>query len=235
MRLMLVVSCLLLASAVYAQPAPAPAPVPATSVAPGSEPAPAQPAPPPTGYPPPQGYPQGGYPPPQGGYPPPQPYGYPQNGYYLPQQPLVLTAEDQELLAEGEMPMIQHAGGGALAFFVGFGVGHAVQGRWLERGWLFTAADTLSYAALFVGVRDFSDCIEGPCDNSRAGLLIATGLIGIAGFHIWETLDAFVVPANRNKRVRQLRWRLGLPQQQVRFYVTPHQDGGAIAGMTLRF
>src|SRR5262245_33989991 len=77
---------------------------------------------------------------------PAQPYGAPPSGYYAqqpppPAQPIVISAEDQELLAEGEMPLVQHAGGGALAFFLGFGTGHILQGRWGETGWIFTLGD----------------------------------------------------------------------------------------------
>jgi hypothetical protein len=181
------------------------------------------------GYPQ-QGYPQQGYP--QQGYGPPSPYGY---------QPVQvqLTAEDQQLLAEGEMPLLQHAGGGALAFVVGFGTGHMVQGRWTDIGWVFTIGDVASYAAIYFGARDLVNCVDMPdCRNVRASTLILSGIVGLVGFHIWETLDAFIVPGNRNRRVRELRARLGMPQQEQRLslYMAPPQQGdGAIGGLSLRF
>jgi hypothetical protein len=135
--------------------------------------------------------------------------------------------------------LLEHAGGGALAFALGFGTGHMLQGRWVEQGWVFTVGEGASLAAVIIGVRDFSDCFDRPgCDNSRAGLLIAGGLIGMVGFHVWEVLDAFIVPANRNKRVRALRARLGYPPvpQSTSLYLVPPKDGsGAIGGLTLRF
>jgi hypothetical protein len=180
--------------------------------------------------------------------PPPgsQPYGQPMPGYgpppgygYQPQVTVTLTAEEQQLLAEGEMPLLQHAGGGALAFTVGFGVGHMVQGRWTEIGWLFTAGDIASYAAIIIGARDWVDCFDKPdCNNRRAGTLVLGGVIGVIGFHIWETLDAFIVPSHRNDRVRSLRARLGMPPQEqpLSLYVAPpHGGSGAIGGLTLRF
>lgn len=190
-----------------------------------------QPAQPPPGQPQPgYGQPYGQPPPP--GYGPPPPYGYQP-------APVVLTPEEQRLLAEGEMDIVQHAGGGALAFFIGFGTGHIVQGRWGEIGWVFTLGDVASYAAIIVGAREFClDRADGtPCDNTRAGTLLAVGVLGLIGFHVWETLDAFIVPGERNRRVRTLRARLGLPpQQNASLFLAPPRDGdGAIGGLTLRF
>jgi hypothetical protein len=74
--------------------------------------------------------------------------------------------------------------------------------------------------------------------NTREGWMIAGGLIGLLGLHIWEVADAFVVPGRRNQRVRALRERLGLPpvQQNLSLFVTPPEDGsGAVGGLTLRF
>ena len=34
--------------------------------------------------------------------------------------------------------------GGALSILPGFGIGHAVQGRWREKGWIFTAGEVVS-------------------------------------------------------------------------------------------
>lgn len=185
-----------------------------------------QPAPPPPG-----GQPSGQ---PMPGNGPPPPYGY------QPQVTVTLTAEEQDLLNQGEMPLLQHAGGGALAFTIGFGVGHIVQGRWTEIGWLFTAGDIASYAAIFYGVHDWVDCVDTTtnCNNRRGGMLVLGGVVGLIGFHIWETLDAFLVPAHRNERVRTLRARLGMPPQEqpLSLYVAPpHGGDGAIGGVTLRF
>src|SRR5262245_44394392 len=81
-------------------------------------------------YPPPQQYPQ-----PQQ-YPPPQqpPYYGPQYAYPA-QRPVMqaqLTLDEQYLLERGFITEGEHLGGGAVALFFGFGLGHAIQGRWSE-------------------------------------------------------------------------------------------------------
>ncbi len=60
-------------------------------------------------------------------YPPPPAYGY------APQPMQVqLTLDEQYLLERGYISDGQHVGGTVVAFFFGFGIGHAVQGRELD-------------------------------------------------------------------------------------------------------
>lgn len=175
--------------------------------------------------------------------PPPPPYAGPSAvppAYAYQPPPIQLTPEDQELLAEGEMPALQHAGGGALAFALGFGTGHLVQGRWLEAGWIFTLTEAASVAAMVYGISHWdADCFDttATCSNGNAAALIIGGAVGFTGFHVWEVLDAFIVPANRNRRVRELRGQLGLAPEPrpYSFYVAPHANGGGQAGLVFRF
>src|SRR5262245_38862858 len=92
---------------------------------------------------------QPGQAPPAQPYPPqpyPQPYPYPQPqpqpgyGYGQPyaQQYYLLTPEERELLARGEIDAGSAVAGGAIGTFFGFGIGHAVQGRYSDMGWIFT-------------------------------------------------------------------------------------------------
>jgi hypothetical protein len=177
--------------------------------------------------------------------PAPAPYSGPYAGpsaipppYAYRPPPIQLTAEDQELLAEGEMPVGQHAAGGALAFVLGLGTGHMVQGRWLETGWIFTLGEAASVAAIIYGASKLDlDCVDSDpkCHNGDAIALMVGGLVASTGFRVWEVLDAFIVPANRNRRVRDLRARLGQQPPPYSFYVAPHAGGGGQAGLVLRF
>jgi len=153
-----------------------------------------------------------------------------------------LTAEEQELLARGEISDGQHLGGGLAAMFVGFGVGQAVQGRWSDTGWIFTLGEGLSFGAMMWGIgQAFEEC--GYYDDCRSdsgvGLVIA-GALGYSVFRIWGAVDAFTGPASHNRRVRELRMRTGHPgypgYYSVLPYVTAPRDGdGAVGGLTLRF
>jgi len=179
--------------------------------------------------PPPPTYPQP-YP------PPPQQY-QPGYGYAV-----GLTAEEHELLMQGEISDGARVGGGLAAFFLGFGSGQAIQGRWSDTGWIFTLGDTASTVAFAAGlVRLFDDCLDPfgnqvDCDHSDGPPLIVVGLLGALVFRTWEVIDAFSGPGEHNRRVRDLKFRMGVPVRVgVQPYVNKTHDGGATAGLTLSF
>jgi hypothetical protein len=156
---------------------------------------------------------------------------------------LQLTEEDQELLARGEVADAQWLAGGVLSVFVSFGVGQAVQGRWGERGWIFTVGETASIVAMIAGAADGLDCAAGDphCNNRGAVGLVAGGAIGFTVFYLWGVIDAFAAPPAQNARIRELRYRLGLPQQPQGYTLAPfvspaHSRGDTtVAGLQLRF
>lgn len=209
----------------------------------------AQGAPPPQPYPQGQPYPAQPYPPPQ---PPgqtyPQPYPQqpvaPQPAYGQPQvMPYQLTLDEQYLLERSYITDGEHIGGGLAAIFLGLGLGQAIQGRWSEKGYIFTLGEGASFVAMVWGLtRWANDCVATEtCRNDESGMaLFAGGLIAFGVFRIWETIDAFVVPPEHNRKLRALRMRLGMPvpmYTRVTPYVTsPKGDsGGAVAGLSLRF
>ena len=190
-----------------------------------------------------QGYPQP-YPQPQPQpYPQPQPQPY---GYGYGQQPVMqyqLTLDEQYLLTRGFISDGEWIGGGLANVFFGFGIGQAIQGRWSDRGWIFTLGQGASAVAMIYGMTTLlGECWhdpECPAEGRGVGLMVIGGL-GFGVFYIWGAIDAFAVPPEHNRKVRELRMRLGMPipmYARVAPYVTsPKGDtGGAIGGLTLRF
>lgn len=212
---------------------------------PDPQPAP-QPPPPPQGpyaQPPPYTAPYGQ---------PPTPYGYPQPYYPGPGYgpPIRLSPEDQDLLASGEITDGQVLGGVLANVFIGFGIGQAIQGRWSERGWIFTLGETGSIALMIAGAveiagshcdTELGGCRSNNTSDSGAGLLVA-GLVAYGVFYVWGIVDAAVGPSDHNLRVRELRARVGYRPMgaygKVMPYVAPHtvDDHTAwTAGVKLRF
>jgi hypothetical protein len=193
--------------------------------------------------------------PPQQPYPqqPQQPYPqqpqYPQQGYgWQPQRPVMqyqLTVDEQYLLERGYISDGQHIGGGLASLFLGWGIGQAVQGRWSEKGYIFTLGEAASVGLIIWGIAGFADdncfdCYEETDNhNGTYGIMIAGGLVGIMVFRIWEVVDAFAGPAEHNRKLTQLRWRLGMPvprYTKLTPYVVPSRAGdGAVAGFSLSF
>lgn len=53
-----------------------------------------------------------------------------------------LTDKDKEILEIGEISTVSYVVGGVLGTYpVGLGIGHAIQGRWSQKGWIFTAGE----------------------------------------------------------------------------------------------
>lgn len=141
--------------------------------------------------------------------------------------PPQLTPEEAKLLARGEISSGTHVAGGLAAFFLGLGVGHGIQGRWDETGWIFTVGELASIAAIIVGIGEGED-----------SALVVGGAVGLVVFRVWEVVDAFAGPARHNRRLRELRMRLGYPPAPYAItpFVAPPRDGaGGVAGVSVRF
>lgn len=186
------------------------------------------------------------YPTPAAPYPAPVPYPYPPG--VIPPHAYVaqLSEEDQALLARGEISEGRYIGGALASMFFGFGVGQAVHGRYHDTGWIFTLGETGTLAAMVVGaLQAIGDCYtfeadQGCNDDDDGEALMVGGLLGFLAFRTWELVDVFAAPPRHNARVRELRMRLGLPPPmytRVQPHVAPSmsRDGGAAAGLTLRF
>jgi hypothetical protein len=133
---------------------------------------------------------------------------------------LELSPHDQRLLARGEISHDRWIAGGVYAVLFGFGLGQAEQGRWLERGWIFTLGETVSIAMLLDAVANPSICNAMYCHFTPQPLAVA-GLVGWPLFRILGITDAFLAPPLQNAHIRELRWRLGIPQAPPAYTVAP--------------
>lgn len=119
-----------------------------------------------------------------------------------------LTEKDREVLEIGHINDTKYIVGGILGTYpLGFGIGHVVQGRWTEQGWIFTAGEGASLAAILVGVsgclRD-SDFDTDHCSGFNSTLVIG-GVLGFIGFRIWEIVDVWATPPSQNRKYEELK------------------------------
>lgn len=92
------------------------------------------------------------------------------------------------------VPTGKYITGGVLGSTIGFGIGHAVQGRYGDKGWIFTAGEAAGLTAMVAGLASCKD--ETQSDGSKEKKCSQDGLIGLGaaaliGFHIWEIVDAW--------------------------------------------
>jgi hypothetical protein len=158
-----------------------------------------------------------------------------------------VTPEEYKLLQRGYISDGQHIGGGLLGTFMGLGIGHAVQGRWGETGWIFTFGEAATFGLFAYGLVDcvaesteydaYGNDYQSSDDCAWGSLIV--GMLGMTVLRVWEVVDVWAGPANHNRKLRELRWRLGLDAPPRRGWATfaapPKRGSGAVAGVVYRF
>ncbi|MEZ4363749.1 MAG: hypothetical protein R3B48_26460 [Kofleriaceae bacterium] len=158
--------------------------------------------------------------------------------YEAPGLPIApLSGAELLLLERGEIPTGRYVFGGIVSSMYGFGIGHAIQKRWTESGWLFTVGEIASLAlAVHTIQRASSDCVrtEIECAGQR-GYAVLTGLalLSYTGFRIAEVTDSWSAPPHHNDQVRAARERAHRLRTATP-YLTPTHDGG-MAGFVKTF
>jgi hypothetical protein len=149
-----------------------------------------------------------------------------------------LSSSDHRVLAIGEISEDAHLGGGAIGTLVGFGLGHAVQGRYGDKGWIFTIGDIVGMGLFLLATIDCAFEVGGSqtCE-SKNRLQLGTALF--VGFRIWEIVDVWAGPPAHNRRYRELKGRV---TPQARLFLTPVAQNsvgvptlGATAGVRFTF
>jgi hypothetical protein len=92
--------------------------------------------------------------------------------------------------------------GGILGIYPGFGIGHAVQGRWGEDGWKMTVGELAGVSLIAVGALEcmgdsLEDAASGHKSNCNSDLLTA-GVVTFLVFKVWELVDVWATPVSRN-------------------------------------
>lgn len=110
----------------------------------------------------------------------------------------------------------RYVSGGVIGSVFGFGIGHAVVGRWQEKGWVFTAAEGIGLILILQGSENYDaddddddgfddddfdyhrrfrsesslcgpGCREAVASDGGSQILLGLGLM--IGFHVWEVVD----------------------------------------------
>ncbi len=106
-------------------------------------------------------------------------------------QPEVKKVETNETSDRVPVATGKYITGGILGSALGLGIGHAVQGRYQERGWIFTATQAAGLAMLLGGCSNPKDRDGDGDKECRDSGLAAAGLGVMVGFRIWEVIDVW--------------------------------------------
>ena len=83
-----------------------------------------------------------------------------------------------------EMSTGRYVGGGITSLFISLGIGHAIQGRYKEKGWIFTIT------SIVTGIGLVSSLETGDQDVVAGWALLWFGV------RIWEAIDVWVLPSS---------------------------------------
>ena len=116
---------------------------------------------------------------------------------------VTVSAEDGWVLERGTIGVVPYVIGGLGSVYLGFGIGHAIQGRYGQRGWMMTLGEVGGLALVAGGF--MQSCAQGCGDNAMSTLGIATFI----GFKVWEVLDAWIYPPIHNSHYEEITKSLG--------------------------
>lgn len=160
---------------------------------------------------------------------------------FNPPPPPMMSAEDRQILDDGEISDGQWGAGVLASVALGFGTGQAIEGRWHDTGWIFTLGEGASMVAMIASlptaIGECWDCsVADQHRQDRAADVFIGSLIVFTGLHIWEIGDAAIAPSDHNQRYHAVRARH--PEMAtVMPYVVPTLSGGGggFAGVAVRF
>ena len=117
----------------------------------------------------------------------------------------MISDEDKKIIEQGPISDGRYYGGAALGTYIGFGVGHAIQGRYQDKGWIFTAGQV---GSLFVAATGITKCLFDSDtykeDNSCSNTQLQIGVWGLIIFKGWEIFDLWYTPYKINQRYKEL-------------------------------
>ncbi|MGZ3769732.1 MAG: hypothetical protein ACXVCP_07845 [Bdellovibrio sp.] len=142
-----------------------------------------------------------------------------------------LSESEREVLSRGEVSETQYIVGGIIGTYPGLGIGHAIQGRYSEKGWIFTTGEIATLVAFASGI---GDCWNGNRYGSCNSGLALGGLIGYLGFRVWEIVDVWSGPREQNRRYREIRNMLERESMSFQPILVPTKGGGMF-GLNINF
>jgi hypothetical protein len=144
-----------------------------------------------------------------------------------------LDEEDRKILRIGEIGTTAYIIGGVVGTYpIGLGVGHAIQGRYMDKGWIFTVGELGSVAVALSGIGSCWDSATSTSHSCNSGMLFL-GAMGFVGFRIWEIIDVWAAPLEINRRYRELKLRME-PRVSLSPIIAPTKDG-AMLGLKMTF
>ncbi len=101
-----------------------------------------------------------------------------------------------------EMPLRRYIIGGAVGTLFGFGIGHAVQKRYLADGWLYTLGELSGAVLMGTGFFHTHVCkkeegLDRASCTDRGEMMAFAGYLMVAGWRVAEIVNVWLPPEDR--------------------------------------
>ena len=87
----------------------------------------------------------------------------------------------------------QYIAGGILGALPGLGIGHVIQGRWFEKGWIFTGTQLGLYYLTLISFA-YANTTTGYIDSFL--IFVPFYLFAALGLKVWEAVDVWSLPSH---------------------------------------
>lgn len=111
----------------------------------------------------------------------------------------------------------QYHQGAFVGTLFGFGIGHAIQNRYTNKGWIFTMLEGSSVSCFIVAEIIKQTSPSGTPRSPNLPAMIAVtlwylgGAVSLVGFKIWESIDLWATPPSRDMiEERSLKGKLSI-------------------------
>jgi hypothetical protein len=151
-----------------------------------------------------------------------------------------LSEEERKILDRGPIGTTAYVLGGVLGTYpFGLGIGHAIQGRYSDKGLIFTVGELASVGVILIGVADSCSSINYSASSSSLNCngsttLLALGLGAYIGLRVWEIIDLWAGPPEHNRRFEQISARDHKPQSRLLPVIIPSSDQ-LVMGLQFRY
>lgn len=95
-----------------------------------------------------------------------------------------------------KMSRTRYITSGIVGTYAGFGLGHAIQGRWSEKGYKMTLGQVGGFGLMLIGTIDCS--LDAISDDECNANLFWAGAWVMLGFKIWEIWDVWATPVQQD-------------------------------------
>lgn len=131
-----------------------------------------------------------------------------------------------------EVSDIQQVGGTLTAFLFGFGLGHAVEGRWATDGWKFTLVDSIAMGGFMLGTVTAMSC---EYDCTLPATVFYGGMLALVVSRYVQIYDTAWGARKHNDRLYARRKRAGMTYSATPLIAPTSGADGVVAGAALTF